>query len=138
MVVSFVPEPLVRHPTAEAIAALAARFGLPNHPGMQDWEYEVSDPARVDEFLAAYKLLELSEDERFVLMATIIDSFEELLDAGPDPRWSEVLRLLEADFTTHVSTVHYWASGSKPLADCWRVTPDLRHLRDRLTLSEDG
>lgn len=132
----FVPERLVRHPTAEAIAALAARFGLPNVPGMQDWEYEVSDPTREDEFLTGYALPELSEDERFVLMMTIIDSFEQLLAAGPDPRWSEVLRRLEDDFATHISTVHYWACGSDPVEDCWRVTPDMRRLRDRLTRRE--
>ena len=133
MAVSRGTEDLVRHPTAEAIASLVVRFELPHRADMQDWEYEVSDPSRVDEFLAGYELPELSEDERFVLMKTIIQSFEELFECGPDPRWVQVLRLLERDYSTHVSTVRYWASGDDPVQDCWSVTADLRQLRDRLT-----
>jgi len=72
-----VPEHLWRFPTAEAIESLAQRFHLPNHPNMQDWEWEVADPSRINEFVAAYKGGELNDDERFVLMETIIQSFEE-------------------------------------------------------------
>ncbi len=48
-----IPKRLWRFPTLATIDLLAQRFNLPNHPNMQDWEYEVADPDRVDEFLAA-------------------------------------------------------------------------------------
>ncbi|HVZ37577.1 MAG TPA: hypothetical protein VG963_34385, partial [Polyangiaceae bacterium] len=61
---------------------------------MQDWAWEVADPDRIDEFLAAYEAGDLSDDERFTLMETMLQSFENL--PGPldsDPRWSRLLRL---------------------------------------------
>jgi hypothetical protein len=75
--VSELPRHLCRYPTAAAIASLAARFNLPNEPNMQDWEHEVSDHKRLAEFLEAYESGSLTEDERFTLMETIVDSVEE-------------------------------------------------------------
>jgi len=62
------------YPTRTAIDALAARFGLPNRPDMQDSEWEVAGPTRLDELINAYKSGELDDDERFTLMETIIQS----------------------------------------------------------------
>ncbi|MCP5384447.1 MAG: hypothetical protein H6913_07510 [Altererythrobacter sp.] len=45
---------------------------------MQDWEFEVADANRIDEFLSAYQSQELTDDERFTLMEMIIQSFEDL------------------------------------------------------------
>jgi hypothetical protein len=73
-----IPDHLRRYPTWAAIDALAARFGFVNEPGMQDWAWEVADPSRIDEFLAAYEDGDLSDDERFTLMDTMLQSFEDL------------------------------------------------------------
>lgn len=75
-----VPEHLWRFPTREAIASLAIRFDVPNEPHMQDWEWEVADPARIDEYLNAYHVGELTDDERFTLMETLIQAFDDLRD----------------------------------------------------------
>jgi hypothetical protein len=80
-----VPDHLRRYPTRKAIDSLAARFDLPYTPFMQDWEWEVADSDRIDEFVAGYHSGELNEDERFTLMETIIQSFEDL------PRWCKSL-----------------------------------------------
>ena len=45
---------------------------------MQDWEWEVASPERIDEFLAAYEGGELTDDERFTLMETLLQSFEDV------------------------------------------------------------
>ncbi len=73
-----VPEHLWRFPTADARASLAARFGVPNEPHIQDWEWEVADPARIDEYISAYVDAGLTDDERFTLMETVIQAFEDL------------------------------------------------------------
>lgn len=111
-----VPERLWRCPTRAAIDALALRFALPNTPEMQDWEYEVADPGRIDEFIAAYRSGQLDEDERFTLMETILASFDQLDGAGhSDPRWATVRGLLEANVMLHARTIWYWASPESPL-----------------------
>jgi hypothetical protein len=128
-----VPERLWRHPTKEAIDSLAKRFGLANHPGMQDWEWEVADPGRIDEFLSAYEGEELSEDERFTLMETLLQSFENL--DGPleaEPRWSRLLELLDRNVVLHAHSICYWSViENDDLDDCWRVTPFVRRVLRR-------
>ena len=97
---------------------------------MQDWEWEVADPSRIDEFLAAYESGELSEDERFTLMETIFQSFEELPDSiGSDPRWAQVLDILDSHFELHAYSIWYWSDlENENGEDSWRVTPFLRQV----------
>jgi hypothetical protein len=107
------PKHLWRFPTREAIDSLAARFKLPNDPGMQDWEYEVADAKRINEFISAYLSGELTEDEKFTLMATIIQSFADMdQPLANDERWPIVIRQLEANIDLHIYTVWYWSSLS--------------------------
>jgi hypothetical protein len=104
-----VPEHLWRYPTGAAIDSLAKRFNLRNDPGMQDWEYEVSDPDRVDEFISAYESGELTDDERFTLMETILDSLRGATNLESDPRLQKVLGFLDENIALHIRTVCYWS-----------------------------
>jgi len=128
-----VPEHLWRFPTQAAIASLAKRFCLPNTPEMQDWEWEVADCARIDEFCAAYLSGELTEDERFVLMETLLQSFEELdTPVAKHPAWQTVLELLDRHVELHGRTIWYWSNpGCKNLEDSWRITPFVRSILAR-------
>lgn len=127
-----IPEHLIRYPARRAIDALASRFGLRNETLMQDWQWEVADPERLDEFLVAYDLPDLTDDERFVLAEIIIESFEESsADLQHDPRWHILLDRLNRNIAIHAHTVWYWSCGEDVLEDCWRVTPHLRLVRDR-------
>jgi hypothetical protein len=105
---------------------------------MQDWEWEVADAGRIDEFLAAYTSGELGEDERFTLMETILQSFEESeLDLSSDARWNEVLTLLEAHIDLHAYSVWYWSCLESDDSQNWfRSTPYVRQIlaRHRLRL----
>ena len=97
---------------------------------MQDWEYEVADPDRVEEFLEAYESGELNDDECFTLMETIIESFEELkTDLDLDARWRRILSALERRITRHIYSVYYWSCiENESEEDCWRVTPYMRQI----------
>lgn len=112
---------LYRFPTRTAIDALAIRFNLPNTRNMQDWEYEVADSNRIDEFLAAYDGGELSEDEKFTLMTTLFQSFWDALDESRNilnsTSWKHFMDLLERDIDIHIYLVWYWSSVDKPEAD---------------------
>lgn len=129
------PARFPRYVTGAAKASLAARFRLENNAGMQDWEYEVSDPARLPEFLAAFRSGELNAEERFALMEIMIDSVNDLAWAGENwqPFWHEIAALLEAEPELHVTTMVYWASpGRDDLENCWGVTPVMRQVWDRV------
>jgi len=125
-----VPEHLWRFPTAAAIAAMASRFNVPHDPDMQDWEWKVADSTRLDEYLAAYRCGSLTDDDRFTLMETIIQAFED----HPDPLhanslWHKTLLLLDTGIDLHAYSVWYWSDLEDELGDeSWRVTPYLRKL----------
>ena len=122
----------MRHPTRAAIDGLAARFGLRNEQNMQNWEYEVSDPDRIEEFLGAYESGELTEDERFVLMETILQSFDESeYSLTGHPLWPRILTRIEENIAVHIHTVWYWADPGNKLEDSWRVAPAMRALLKR-------
>lgn len=123
-----IPNHSFRCPTRAAIDSLSARFGFSNDPGMQDWEFEVADASRIDEFLEAYESGELDDDERFTLMQTIIQSFENLNDPlETDARWSGVLELLDANIALHGYSAWYWScEDALDPRDAWQVSPWLR------------
>ncbi len=131
------PDRLLRHPTAAAIDSLARRFKLPSTPTMQDWEYQVADSERIDEFWAAYTSGELSDDELFVLMETLIESFNLLPDDPErDARWPNVLAALDRGIHRHFCTVWYWSCVGEDDSGNWFRTT--RSIREVLARHRDG
>jgi hypothetical protein len=128
-----VPKHLLRHPTRAAIDSLANRFGLPNSPEMQDWEWEVADSNRISEFLAAYESGELTEDEKFVLMEIILQSSEDSDESFlKSTTWKKILALIEQNIKIHVSSVWYWANLEEDnLEDSWRITSFMRQTLEK-------
>jgi hypothetical protein len=124
--------------------ALAARFGLPNGPNMQDWEYEVADPARTEEFLCALEQEEFRDDERFIFSETVMQCFEELaglgLDLAASEQWRRFVRLLRLRPKLHATTLFYWADVETMPQDSWHVAPFVRELWKELepTIGEAG
>lgn len=128
-----------RYPQAHAIDSLALRFNLPNNPNMQDWEYEVADAERINEFLTVYLEKTTSEDEKFILMEILLQSFEESnRDLKLDYEWNRLLTCLENNLHIHAMTICYWARESIPLYLCWEITPYIRKIRKRHQLKIIG
>ena len=125
------PEHLQRWVTGQARKSLAVRLELPLDPYMQDWEWEVADPSRLDEFLNTYLLEALDDDERFALMEVIIQSIEDTESGEIEllPQWKFVEGLLKAAPVLHAKTVNYWSTlADRPLEDCFRVTGPMRRI----------
>lgn len=99
---------------------------------MQDWAYEVSDPERIGEFLDAYLQEGMSEDERFTVMQTIIDSSERNpIPLEEQPQWAQIQQELRHNIALHASTIFYWSLPQEPDAQpdrLWRVTPSMRTI----------
>lgn len=125
-----IPEHIWRFPSRKAIASLAKRFDLPNTLEMQDWEWEVADSDRIDEFVSAYESGELDDDEKFTLMETIIQSFEDLETAlSNNKKWSHVLELIEKNINLHIYSVWYWSDLKTVGEDKrWRVSRYMRSI----------
>lgn len=123
-------------PNTNARLALAKRLNLPYHDNMQDWEYEVADVIHIDVLLNAYDLNDITEDERFLLIEMLFQSFEEVDDLEKDTRWYRTLSLVENNLDLHTQTVLYWANGVESLEDSWNITPFVRNLRDQYHLKK--
>ena len=125
-----VPKHLWRYSTREAIGFLAARFRLSNDLDMQDWEIEVADAARIDEFLTVLRLEKLDEDQQFTLMAILVQSFEESnSELRLDSRWKEVLSVLDQKPELHAYTIWYWSCTSESDEEnIFRVSPWVRTI----------
>lgn len=126
----------IRYPVRAAIDSLSKRLNLPNYEHMQDWEYEVADIERIDDFLNAYDLIDITEDERFLLIEMLFQSFGEVNDLEKDTRWHRTLSLVENNLDLHAQTVLYWANGAEPLEDSWNITTFVRNLRDQYHLKK--
>ena len=131
--VMYAPKHIWRFPTRDAIDKLATRFGFPNDPGMQDWEHEVADHTRIDEFLATYETGGLSDDEKFTLMEAIIESFEDIArmggDLSSDARWQRTLDALDKNIPLHAYSVWYWSRHEAEHEDeLFYVSPFIRQL----------
>lgn len=123
-------EPECRHPTKSAIEKLAATFSLPNTPDMQDWELEVADPGRIEEFINEYKNGVLTDDEKFTLLEMLLQSFEESeLNLSTNKYWKELLELIRNNYKLHEYTIWYWSSfEAENEEEQWRITPFMREL----------
>ncbi|MHA3981929.1 hypothetical protein [Acinetobacter venetianus] len=111
-------------------------MNLPYHDNMQDWEYQVADVERIDDFLNVYDLRDITEDERFLLIEMLFKSFEEVDDLEKDTRWHRTLSVVENNLDLHTQTVLYWANGVESFEDSWNITPFIRNLRDQYHLKE--
>jgi hypothetical protein len=95
---------------------------------MQDWEYEVADSNRIDEYLAVYQSGELSDDERFSLMEMLMEAFRGADDLATSPRFALVSNLIEASLELHLYTVWYWACMDYELEDAFENAPFMREI----------
>lgn len=125
-----------KFPNTNARVALAKRLNLPYHDNMQDWEYEVADAIHIDDFLNAYDLNDITEDEQFLLIEMLFQSFEEVDDLEKDTRWHQTLSVVENNLDLHTQTVLYWANGVESFEDSWNITPFIRNLRDQYNLKK--
>ena len=123
----------MRYPTRKAIESLIKGLNLPElTPYCQDWEYEVSNPKRIAEFIEYYENTIVDEDEKFTLMVIIISSCNDALeeDEGLDKKlWEKIKCLLIKDRAIHKNTIDYWAIDGLELEDCFYITPLIRSLK---------
>lgn len=135
---------ILKFPNTNARVALVKRLNLDYLENMQDWEYEVADISRyevadisrIDDLLNAYDLNDITEDERFLLIEMLFQSFEEVNDLEKDSSWHRTLSLVENNLDLYTQTVLYWANGVESFENSWNITPFIRNLRDQYHLKE--
>jgi hypothetical protein len=94
----------------EAIKKLNSLLDLPYRDGMQDWDIELADSNRIQEFCDFYEREDLDPHEKQALMALLIASYNDYLEERGNEvlLWSKIAALLRKDFDLHKSTLLYW------------------------------
>lgn len=124
--------------TSKAIENLCNILELPRPQGFcQDWENEVGDYSRIEEFINCYREDNLGPDEKFTLMIIIIESCNEAVekDRLTKKRWRQVSKLLIEDMDIHKSTIEYWCvEENEDEMDGFSITPLMRRLKENYIL----
>lgn len=63
----------------DAMKYLENELNLSSDSHCQDWDLELADGSRVEEFISYLKEKELNDDAKFALMSLILASFEDFL-----------------------------------------------------------
>ena len=118
-----------RFSTTSARIQVAAKLGLHYDHLWQDWEIEVANSSKIDEYLNLYASLK-DEDEKFVLMQIIfqaINDLDELVEIAC--YWDKIHPMLVEEYLLHRFTIRYWASleNRSPVFE-WPISPYLRTL----------
>lgn len=126
--------------THSAIEGLVQKVNLPLPDEFsQDWEYEVSDSTRINEFLYAYENIELNTDEKFALMIVIISSFDDAVAEGQtEESTAKRIRFhLLQDIGIHMNTIRYWSMPDEDdLDNCFAVTAFMREIAYSVKLKD--
>ena len=80
----------------------------------QDWDLELSDSGRLNEFIEFYKSEQLDGATKIALMALILSSFDDLMSAGGKKFGfdDEIRNLVVVDIELLKPLIQYWASMS--------------------------
>ena len=104
----FIPDQISRE-------RLAKKLGLDFNENMQDWEYEVSTPKRLDDFFNEYDKEETTRKEKKILMEIIIDSSNDLCVENEKVFQTKYLKKLverlENNSDLHIGSVKYWTDN---------------------------
>ncbi|KAB2901006.1 MAG: hypothetical protein F9K40_08815 [Kofleriaceae bacterium] len=118
--------------TAGAISKLTRMLELPASGAEQDWELELCDAARIDEFVRLYETGELDDEDRRALMSLIVASADDALGAGGTipAQQARIAALLVRDAHLHLALLDYWSQGEidEPEAQ-FLISPWIREVR---------
>lgn len=110
---------------------LNEQFGFETTETDEDWDIEMSDEERVEEFLSFLESEELEDDVYLALMALIVASYEELLQSDPkDLKFRERIKgqLVKRRSLYQDLISHYQMPGETGDLSWFPITPLMREL----------
>ena len=102
-------------PNSNARKSLAKKLELEYHQDMQDWEWEISDYKRIEDFFNEYDKVETSINEKSSLMEIILDCLNDLLhdkkQSEFDKYFKMALERIELSGSLHKGSLNYWVNN---------------------------
>lgn len=102
-------------PNSNARKSLAKKLKLEYRHDMQDWEWEVSDYNRIEDFFKEYDSAETSENEKSSIMEIILDCLNDLLNDKKQNEFDKyfimALERIKLSGELHKGSLNYWVNG---------------------------
>ncbi len=116
----------------EILSSLSKQLALPYTGIEQDWDIEMADAGRLDDFLQFYQTHHLLADEKVALMALILASYNDHLNEHnlqTGDTWHHIAALLKAERTLFAGLINYWScNDGDGTDDQFAITPLLRNI----------
>lgn len=115
----------------EIIEQLSKELSLPYMGFEQDWDVELADKNRVDEFISFYNDNDLSTEMKYATMSIILASYDDFLndkELDRDYRWYEIEKILKSEKEVFRDLIEYWTIDSE-VENAFRITPLIRETK---------
>lgn len=117
----------------EIIEQLSKELLLPFTGIEQDWDIEMANSNRIDEFIKFYKESSLCDDKKVAVMSLILSSYDDLLNENNleiDDRWNEIKSILESERVIFIDLINYWSLFNEvDDKNLFRITHLLRNIK---------
>ncbi|MHA7831415.1 MAG: hypothetical protein ACX93O_09960 [Flagellimonas sp.] len=111
---------------------LSKELSLPYTGTEQDWDIEMADSNRIDEFIKFYNESNLCDDKKVAVMALILSSYDDLLNENNleiDKRWNGIRLILKSEKLIFNDLIEYWSlNDKKDIIDLFKITPLVRTI----------
>ena len=111
---------------------LSKELSLPYTGTEQDWDIEMADSNRIDEFIKFYKESHLCDDKKVAVMSLILASYDDLLNENNleiDDRWNEIKSILKSEMIIFVDLIDYWSLSNEEEDNLFQITPLVRNIK---------
>ncbi len=119
--------------TKDAIEYLNKNLSLPSTGIEQDWEIELADLNRIEEFVLFYRNSSLNEEEKRALMSLVIASYDDYLNEkhiSNKNYENEIKELLKLDKPLFSELIDYWSlEGESDPENYFKITPFIRNIK---------
>lgn len=119
----------------EAIESISNKLCLKFTGIEQDWDVEFANPDKLNEYLSFYQKNEnnLSEDEKFALMALIWASYDDYLSIQEKEKvdfWNRIKELVASEQIIFSDLIKYWSVENEKNSEMfYHITPLARNLK---------
>ncbi|TJZ60058.1 hypothetical protein FAZ15_14330 [Sphingobacterium olei] len=117
----------------EALEQLSKELSLPFTGAEQDWDIEMADSQRINDFLEFYHRRDVSTDNKVAVMSLVLASYEDFLnenDLQTDESWDAINLILESEKAIFIDLINYWSlSNEFEEENIFRITPLIRSIK---------
>jgi hypothetical protein len=117
--------------SSKAIIFLNKELKLITKGDEQDWDLELADSGRIEEFILFYKSTLLDDNEKIALMALILASYDDYLNNRSHSIviWNLICEILKPDKLIFGELIKYWSlENITDENDHFNITPYIREI----------